>query len=627
MKREIEYLVLDLLIQKAAAAYRVQVLDSPAGQASVDFSLPFSSLEIENYLLRFNRQQGGVRRIDSPELKAAKTFGAGLFRAVFQGEVLGCLRGSLSEADRQEKGLRIRLRLTEVPELIDLPWELLHDPSPVNKFLALSDRTPVVRYLDLPESVRALQIKPPLRVLVVISSPTGYPRLDTEGEWQRLSGALQYLEQSGHVALERLDEATLPALQQRLRQRDYHVFHFIGHGGFDPSLQDGVLLFEDEQERGRSVSGQSLGVLFQSHRSIRLALLNACEGGRASTTDPFGGTAQSLVQQGTPSVIAMQFQISDEAALTFASEFYRALADGYPVDAALGQSRQAIYLLGLSVEWATPVLYLRTPDGRIFDIERTGLETPQTVEGGRPVSSLPTSVPQRRLLPAKTLWAIVASVLAAAVVIYGLRQRPRETPSLPTVSLFEAKPASIRRGERAELSWKTKDAVTISISEIGRMDVPSGSTSVAPGETTTYTLTAENALGPVEKELTLTVFPGVGVPTPAIFPTPVDGQFGSFSNFRVIAETPRRLSFSVDYHYTGAFGIRMDLSASDEADESIRMLLPRPRVGQGSGSVTFELAKEGVEQVTSRIVRVCMVEPLTRTELHCQDFPYEKTWR
>ena len=96
MKREIEYLVLDLLIQKTDAAYRVQVLDSPAGQASVNFNLPFEKLELENYLLRFNRQQRGVRRIDSPELQSAKNFGGSLFGAVFQGEVLVCLRGSLA---------------------------------------------------------------------------------------------------------------------------------------------------------------------------------------------------------------------------------------------------------------------------------------------------------------------------------------------------------------------------------------------------------------------------------------------------------------------------------------------------------------------------------------------------
>jgi hypothetical protein len=417
-----------------------------------------------------------------------------------------------------------------------------------------------VRYLDLPEPIRPLLIKPPLRVLVVISSPTESARLDTEGEWKRLGGALQHLEQTGQVTLERLDEATLPALQRRLRQGDYHVFHFIGHGGFDPSLQDGILMFEDEQERGRPVSGQSLGVALQSHPSIRLAFLNACEGARAGAADPFGGTAQSLVQQGIPSVIAMQFEISDEAALTFASEFYGALADGYPVDAALGQSRQAVYNQGRTLEWATPVLYLRTPDGRIFDIERTSASPSEGIK-------------QRRRPVAKT-WKGVGALLGIAFMVAAIVYvfHDRKTQPIPV-----------------ETHQILKDPHTVNPS---RDVMPRG---VDPQEPTRR--------------------------------TSVTSQFGSFSNFRIADEADRRLSFSVDYHYTGAFGFRMDLSASAQADESITMLPPRPRVGPGSGTVAFELVKNGGGNASSRVVRVCMVEPLTGTELHCQDFDYAKKWK
>jgi outer membrane protein assembly factor BamD (BamD/ComL family) len=110
---------------------------------------------------------------------------------------------------------------------------------------------------------------------------------------------------------------------------------------------------------------------------MRLAILNACEGGRASRNDPFAGTAQSLVQQGLPAVIAMQFEISDQAAITFTREFYAALADGYPVDAALTEARLAIFAANDSgLEWGTPVLYMRAPDGRIFDLTATPPKLP-----------------------------------------------------------------------------------------------------------------------------------------------------------------------------------------------------------------------------------------------------------
>ena len=363
----IPYLDFDLQIQRIGDGYRAHVLTSPAGQASTDFGPPFLPLELENFLLRVGRTRRGTRRIDSTEMDAAKAFGARLFETAFGGEVRSALRSSLAEADRHGAGLRLRLRLADTPELTDIPWEYLYDPTR-HRFLTLSLETPLVRYLDLPERIQPLGIVPPLKVLVMISSPQDYPQLDVEGEWMRLREALGDLEQRRLLVLERLDEATLVALQRRLRRVPYHVFHFIGHGGFDQQAQDGQLILEEGSGRGRPVSGRYLGMLLHDVRSLRLAVLNACEGARTSRTDPFAGTAQSLAQSGIPAVIAMQFEITDEAAIAFAHEFYQAVADGYPVDAAVTEARKAIFAQGNDVEWGTPVLYLRSPNGQIFDV-------------------------------------------------------------------------------------------------------------------------------------------------------------------------------------------------------------------------------------------------------------------
>lgn len=359
------YLDFDLLIESMGERYKARVLNSPAGQAIVDFSLPFTELEIENFLLKIGRPRRGVRRADSPEMEAAKTFGSRLFETVFNGDLLGCLYRSLDEVNRQQAGLRLRLRLADVPILAEIPWEYLYNPT-LNRFLSLSVETPLVRYLDLPERIQPLAVKPPLNVLVMISSPNGYPELNVEHEWSKVNKALGELERQGIVTLERLEQATLSALQKFFRRKDCHIFHFIGHGIFDTMTQDGMLIFEDDKKQGRPVSGQYLGTLLHDKRTLRLAVLNACEGARSSSIDPFSGTAQSVVQQGIPAVIAMQFEVTDEVAIDLAHEFYTALADGYPVDAALTEARKAIYAQGNVVEWATPVLYMRSPDGGIF---------------------------------------------------------------------------------------------------------------------------------------------------------------------------------------------------------------------------------------------------------------------
>ena len=62
----------------------------------------------------------------------------------------------------------------------------------------------------------------------------------------------------------------------------------------------------------------------------------------------------------------MQFEISDPAALVFSQSFYQGIADGLPIDVATVEARRAMFAEGNEIEWATPVLYLRSPDGRVF---------------------------------------------------------------------------------------------------------------------------------------------------------------------------------------------------------------------------------------------------------------------
>jgi tetratricopeptide (TPR) repeat protein len=365
----LEYLDFEIKLEKREQRYTVSAIRSPAGEAKGEFTLPFSDLELENLLLKVGRTRRGMRRIGSPEWQAAKALGGKLFEAVCKGDVRGCFKSSLDKAALEDKGLRIKLRLLDTPELADLPWEYLYN-RPLNRFLSLSTQTPIVRYIELPEPIRPLAVKPPLCILVMVSSPSDDGQLDVEREKANLQNALSNLEQQGMVKLEWLEEATLRALLRRLRQGRYHIFHFIGHGGFDERTQDGLLLMKDGRGRGRRISGQHLGVILHDHRTLRLAVLNACEGARSSRTDPFAGTATTLVQQGIPAVVAMQFEITDEAAIVFASEFYAAIADGYPVDASLSEARRAIFVTGNDVEWGTPVLYMRSPDGVLFDVTR-----------------------------------------------------------------------------------------------------------------------------------------------------------------------------------------------------------------------------------------------------------------
>jgi hypothetical protein len=364
----------DVIVSRESDRYRARVVDSPSGSGSVEFTAPFLSVELENMSLRVSRFGQAGRRTRVPQIDSARDIGGRLFDAVFAGAVRDCYRGSLAQATSSGQGLRLRLRLTDVPEIAAWPWEFLFDSSQ-NRFIALSIETPLVRYLDFAEPVETLEVAAPLRVLLVVSSPTDHTRLDVERECEKMETAVAGLKAEGRLGVDRIDVATLGELQRALSKQTYHILHFIGHGGAD-GASEGHLVFEDKDERGYPVDGSTLGTLLHNHPSMRIALLNACEGARTLGADAFAGVAQRLVQQGIPCVVAMQFEISDSAAIQFSSAFYAAVASGQPVDLAVAQGRLAIYSEVSDLEWATPVLYLRSPDARIFASAQTAAVMP-----------------------------------------------------------------------------------------------------------------------------------------------------------------------------------------------------------------------------------------------------------
>ena len=104
---------------------------------------------------------------------------------------------------------------------------------------------------------------------------------------------------------------------------------------------------------------------------LRLVVLNACKSATTalrSGEHPFAGIATALIREGVPAVVAMQFPISDKAAIIFSQTFYQRLAMGFPVDGAVAEARKILYSGDREQpEWATPVLYLRARDGMLFE--------------------------------------------------------------------------------------------------------------------------------------------------------------------------------------------------------------------------------------------------------------------
>jgi hypothetical protein len=360
-----EYEALRIRLQPAGDGNYQVLASGPFGDVSGSFELPFKGVELENFILRISRPRRGVRKLGSPEMTSAQTLGTELFNALFRENLRDLYHTASADADASGKGLRITLLLGQAPELMNVPWEYMCDDG---RFLSVSERTPIVRYLDLKKAHKPLPVEGPLKIIGMVSSPADVVELDVATEQRRLEEAVEKCVRRGEIEITWLENATLTALHVALEADDFHIFHYIGHGAYDEQAGDGVLILEDERGRARPVTGGYLGQLMADELSLQLAVLNACEGARTGSQDPFAGVAASLVKSEIPSVIAMQFEITDDAAILFAGGFYSALARGAPVDAALAAARKAIWANYNDIEWGTPVLFMRVPDGRIFDV-------------------------------------------------------------------------------------------------------------------------------------------------------------------------------------------------------------------------------------------------------------------
>jgi CHAT domain len=443
----------DFVLQFDASSrggFRARVLKSPFGEGGVAFSLSALAgtepamaaggisrgLEGEGELTRDLQTAEAVAAAARPPLE----IGTELYRSVFQGAVKTLLDKSRGQLERSSQlGLRLKIKLDpndlETGELADLPWELLCDGE-TEDFFALSRQTSIVRYLDVPRSSQPIPFTPPLRILAVGASPYNLQPLDLDAEMRGLdtlnSGA------SG-VEVKFLAHASAGAVRQELAKDTYNVLHFMGHGLFDRASGEGMLAFEGADGAPDLVSGKAFATKLKDLRSLGVVMLNACNtarAGQAGGGNPFRGVATALVLGGVPAVAAMQKPISDRAAIAFSTAFYRHLASGDSVDEALTEGRQAIHSAKPdSFEWATPVLFLRLPEGNVFEARPAPAPAPEEPERRQPpVLPPPEPAPalSRRGLAIKVATGGLGAALVS-VVLYTKLLSPANVPG-PTNS-------------------------------------------------------------------------------------------------------------------------------------------------------------------------------------------------
>lgn len=274
---------------------------------------------------------------------------------------------SAATADQAGEGVRLRIMVQD-ETLAGIVWEAARVRD---KWLALRPQTPVVRYVPAPRATPALSVRGPLRMLVLVGAggEAGLVSLDYSNERDQLNAALQPLVEDKSLELCWAEGAVTPqALQDVLRRFQPHALHYIGHGTYDPATKAGFLYLARPKPGGGmtyyQVSTTDLALLLDGS-PIRFAFLNACQTGQT-----ISGMAGALVRAVLPAALGMRTDVPDQAAAAFAGAFYRALADGWPVDAAVVEGRRLLAMQhGTNTStWAIPVLYMRSADGVLFDL-------------------------------------------------------------------------------------------------------------------------------------------------------------------------------------------------------------------------------------------------------------------
>jgi len=237
-----------------------------------------------------------------------------------------------------------------------------------------------------------------------------------------------------------------------------------------------------------------------------------------SASDPnctFSSTMVRCTRPGILSVGALATYTIRLRAVSAGTPSFNVYGTSYMCDPS---SDNGMAVVGITIENPIPVLtsispaattagsasFILTADGSRF------VTTSQVRWNGSPLA---TTYVNGNQLTAVIPAALVASAGTASITVFnpapvGGTSGPQTFTihPAPLIQSFTANPSTIARGQTSTLSWATANATSVSINQGIGVVATTGVRGVTPTVTTTYTLTASNALGAsVTQSVTVTV--------------------------------------------------------------------------------------------------------------------------
>ncbi len=318
--------------------------------------------------------------------------GLELFNRLFAGILSDAFHRARAAATARERGLRLRLRLDgKNPRLHSIPWELMHyslgggmsAPRP----LATDSAIALSRYLESSEPEGKPIERRPLRILLAISAPHDLEAWNLapilkQAELDDLLDRFAPMMQSGQISVDVLPRVSEQRLHDALEQGyldrppapdwewGYDALLYYGHGLHHPRLGTRLLLEDESTGEGRLYDDaelvERLRQLNHSPKRLSMAVFVACNTALVHGGTPLDNLAMNLVRAaGVPAVLAMQRLVEIHLARNFTYYLSDELLHNGLIDIAVTTARRRVFQPD-TVNWSTPVLYMRNSDGRLF---------------------------------------------------------------------------------------------------------------------------------------------------------------------------------------------------------------------------------------------------------------------
>lgn len=194
------------------------------------------------------------------------------------------------------------------------PIELLRKN---NQYLAT--RHSIIRQFSKKITPKQIKVKErPIKKILYISDPSKtLPYESVESVFFS-----EVLKPSFNIDVELVHEMTTEEFCYKLSSSEYDLVHFTGHGHYDVSSSESLLMFSDGYLSGNDLLSIPIS------RPPRLVILNACSSAIDAslvqdTESSIHSLAKAFVVKGVESIIGTIWPIADSSAALFATNFYR----------------------------------------------------------------------------------------------------------------------------------------------------------------------------------------------------------------------------------------------------------------------------------------------------------------